>query len=173
MNGKIAVRSEPGRGSEFSFSLRFERPSASDTTQLRTTGSRHYVSPALRGRVLVVEDDRINQRVIGHFLTQMGLEHSLVENGHDAVTAALQSPWDIVLMDCQLPGLDGLEATRRIRTQLATRPLPIIALTANASTQDRAACFSAGMDDFISKPVRIEHLATTLEKWLPAAPRAK
>ena len=166
MGGKISVRSEPGRGSEFSFSLRFDRPSAVDTRFLRAAAA-PYRAPSLRGRILVVEDDRINQRVIAHFLTQMGLEHALVENGHDAVTTALQSPWDIILMDCQLPDLDGLEATRRIRTQLATRPLPIIALTANASTQDRAACFSAGMDDFLSKPVRVEHLAATLEKWLP------
>jgi CheY-like chemotaxis protein len=72
-------------------------------------------------------------------------------------------------MDCQLPELDGFEATRRIRQKLAARPLPIISLTANASTQDRADCMAAGMDDFLTKPVRVELLAATLQKWLPTA----
>ena len=69
-------------------------------------------------------------------------------------------------MDCQLPGLDGLEATRRIRAKLHGHALPIIALTANASTQDRAACLACGMDDFLTKPIRIENLAEALTKWL-------
>ena len=88
--------------------------------------------------------------------------HALVENGHDAVTTALQSPWDIILMDCQLPDLDGLEATRRIRTQLATRPLPIIALTANVLPEDRARCAEAGCTGFATKPIDRTHLYDAL-----------
>ncbi len=168
MGGKIAVDSTPGGGSTFHFTVRFTHPEAADAARLRDNDGR-YVAPALRGRVLVVEDDRVNQRVIGHFVKQMGLTMSVVEDGHEAVQAASTSSWDLILMDCQLPGLDGLEATRRIRQKLAGRPLPIIALTANASTKDRDDCLAAGMNDFLTKPVRVELLAATLQKWLPTA----
>ena len=168
MGGKIAVDSAPGRGATFHFTLRLGRPAADDA-RLRDASSAPFIPPALRGRVLVVEDDRVNQRVIGHFLKHWGLTMSFVEDGLEAVQAATTGSWDLVLMDCQLPELDGLEATRRIRQQLAGRPLPIVALTANASTQDRAACLAAGMDDFLTKPLRVELLAATLQKWLPAA----
>jgi CheY-like chemotaxis protein len=77
-----------------------------------------------------------------------------------------------VLMDCQMPGLDGFETTRQIRKKLAGRPLPIIALTANAMTGDREACVAAGMDDFLSKPVRQEELRACLDRWLSKAPKA-
>ena len=170
MDGKIFAESAPGRGSTFRFSLRLARPLASDTTQLATESEAPYVAPKLSGRVLVVEDDRVNQRVIGHFLTQLGLTHTIVADGLEAVQVATTAEWDAVLMDCQLPGIDGLEATRRIRARLAGRPLLIIALTANASTSDRTACLAAGMDDFLTKPVRREILANTLEKRLAVGP---
>jgi CheY-like chemotaxis protein len=169
MDGKIVAESAPGQGSKFSFTLRFAWYAASEVARVEAAKDAAYVAPVLRGRVLVVEDDRINQRVIGHFLKQMGLEITIVEDGYEAVIAATTATWDTVLMDCQLPGLDGLEATRRIREKLAGRPLPIVALTANASTDDRAACLAAGMDDFLTKPVRREILAATLEKWLTTA----
>ena len=172
MGGKIRAESAPGRGSKFSFTIRLARPIASDNHRLATESDAPYVAPKLSGRVLVVEDDLVNQRVIGHFLKQMGLQITLVADGFEAVQAATSAEWDAVLMDCQLPGLDGLEATRRIRTLLAGRPLLIIALTANASTADRAACLEAGMDEFLTKPVRRELLGTTLEKRLAAGARA-
>ena len=171
MGGKIRAESAPGHGSKFSFTVRLARPIASDNHRLATESDAPYVAPKLHGRVLVVEDDLVNQRVIGHFLKQMGLQITLVADGFEAVHAATSAEWDAVLMDCQLPGLDGLEATRRIRTQLAGRPLLIIALTANASTSDRTACLAAGMDEFLTKPVRRELLATTLEKRLAAGAR--
>ena len=170
MNGKISARSEPGRGSEFTFTLRFQQPGADEAARVRYTNRDRFTPPSFQGRILVVEDDRINQRVVIHFLKQMGLTVTLAEDGLDAVKAATSGNCDLVLMDCQLPGIDGIEATRRIRENLAGRRLPIIALTANASTQDRAACFSAGMDDFIAKPVRAEQLAAMFEKWLPPSP---
>ncbi len=170
MGGKITVESKAGEGSKFLFTLRLPRLAADATARLQVEPDAPYVAPALRGRVLVVEDDRINQRVIGHFLKQMGLEIGFVEDGYDAVQTATTTALDAVLMDCHLPGLDGLEATRRIREKLAGRPLPIIAITANASPADRAACLAAGMDDFLTKPVRRELLAATLERWLGAPP---
>ena len=173
MGGKIGAESKPGSGSSFYFRLRFQRPVTIDPKHPTREVEAPYVPPALRGRVLVVEDDRVNQRVIGHFLKQMGLEITTVDDGFAAVKAATSAEWDAVLMDCQLPGLDGLEATRRIRAQLGDRKLPIIALTANASTSDRTACLAAGMDDFLTKPVRRELLAAALGKRLPAAAPAR
>jgi signal transduction histidine kinase/CheY-like chemotaxis protein len=168
MGSQLAVRSELGAGSVFEFAVRFKPPAshleASDNSAPR------YVPPKLRGRILIVEDDRINQRVIGHFLKQMGLETGLAEDGIAAVESALREPWDAILMDCHLPRLDGLDATRQIRARHPRRDLPIIALTANAGKEDRAACLAAGMDDFLTKPVRVELLAAALQRKLPPAP---
>jgi two-component system, sensor histidine kinase len=174
MEGKIEAASEPGHGTTFYFTLPFDLAATSAAVMVAAPSrdGAAFKMPTFRGRVLVVEDDRVNQRVIGHFLKQMGLETGLAEDGHAAVEYATAATWDVVLMDCQLPGLDGLEATRRIRAQRAGRPLPIIALTANASTQDRAACMAAGMDDFLTKPLRVELLAAALQKWLPVAPHS-
>ena len=166
MGSTIAVHSEVGRGSTFEFAIRFHRTEGPESSGHRSANGDDFVVPRLQGRVLVVEDDRINQRVIGHFLKKMGLETGLAEDGRTAVKRALEENWDAVLMDCHLPGLDGLEATRQIRAQRPDRTLPIIALTANVSTEDRAACLAAGMDDFLAKPVRVELLAATLQKRL-------
>ena len=168
MGSRIVVRSEAGRGSEFEFSLTLSRVAPSAAV-VETKSGLPLQLPQLRGRVLIVEDERVNQRVIGHFLQRMGLDSGLAETGLEAVELALTGKWDAVLMDCQLPGIDGIEATRRIRRHDHGRTLPIIALTANASTEDRAACFAAGMNDFLTKPVRVELLATALRKWLPVA----
>ncbi len=164
MGGHIAVNSAPGRGSEFSFEL--EVPiAAPPAAATRPTAGR--VENPLAGRVLVVEDDRVNQRVIALLLEKLGLEAVIVSDGAVAVDRAAEKTWDAILMDCQMPGMDGFEATRRIRSRLAGRRLPIIALTANAMAADREACVSAGMDDFVPKPVRQEELRACLERWLP------
>jgi signal transduction histidine kinase len=163
MGGRIVVQSEPGQGSEFSFVL---------TMPLATAPSHAPLAPRranalpLGGRLLVIEDDRVNQRVIELLLEKLGLDCVIINNGEDGVVAATTEPWAAVLMDCQMPGMDGFEATRRIRQSLAGRPLPIIALTANAMAGDRAACIAAGMDDFLAKPVRQDELQLCLERWL-------
>lgn len=168
MRSKLVVRSEPGHGAAFEFNVRFPKAAAASTPGVGG-GEPRYTAPRLSGRVLVVEDDRVNQRVIGHFLKQMGLQIGLAEDGLAAVDVALQEPWDAILMDCHLPGLDGLEATRRIRARHPNSNLPILALTANVSKEDRAACLAAGMNDFLTKPVRVELLAAALQRRLPAA----
>jgi two-component system, sensor histidine kinase len=164
MGGHIAVESTPGRGSEFSFDLTLPLG-----TPPPTPSQAPFAMPTrrLNGRLLVVEDDRVNQRVIELLLEKMGLSSVIVADGESAVEIATFEHWDAVLMDCQMPGMDGFEATRRIRSRLQGRPLPIIALTANAMAGDREACVDAGMDDFIAKPVRQEELRSCLERWLP------
>lgn len=164
MGGHITVKSTQGTGSEFGFEVTFPLSPAS-AHNLPTSGPTR--SQALKGRVLVVEDDRVNQRVIELLLKKFGLDPVIVADGAAAVEIATLETWDVVLMDCQMPGMDGFEATRKIRERLQGRPLPIIALTANAMAGDRDACIAAGMDDFIAKPVRQDELRAGLETWLP------
>jgi signal transduction histidine kinase/CheY-like chemotaxis protein len=163
MGGRIAVASEPGKGSTFSFELAFTVASAPKPS---TTRSPFAGNAPMAGRLLVIEDDRVNQRVIQALLGKLGLESVVVGNGLDAVKAAISEPWAAVLMDCQMPGMDGFEATRRIRQLTAGRHLPIIAITANARPEDRAACEAAGMDDFLPKPIRQKELKACLSRWL-------
>lgn len=126
-----------------------------------------------RNRLLLAEDNPVNQEVTVGMLEHFGCSIDVVPNGQEAVDALQRRPYDLVLMDCQMPIMDGLEATRRIRQQQAdsgTPPCPIIALTAHARTSDREACLQAGMDDYLSKPFNVEQLATLLQRWLPAGP---
>ena len=168
MGGEIRVQSQPHKGTEFHFDLPLAL--APESTALRAPAVLE-IAP-LQGRVLVVEDDWGNQRVIELFLRKLGLEVALVSSGVEGVDAALRETWTLVLMDVSMPGVDGYEATRRIRRRLEGRPLTIIALTANARAEDRAACLAAGMDDFLTKPVRQEMLGACLSKWIhpPATP---
>ncbi len=108
----------------------------------------------------------MNQRVVRAMLARLGHQVRIAADG-DAVLAALrEAPADIVLMDCQMPGMDGFEATRRIRAGEAPDPtVPIIALTANAMAGDREACLDAGMDDYIAKPITITALAQIIARW--------
>ena len=168
MGGEITVESTPGQGSVFTFELLLPLSKAPASTRSR---SPHIeIAAPLIGHVLVVEDDRVNQLVIKLMLSRLGLTCEIVGNGTDAIERTVNGSWDLVLMDVQMPDIDGLEATRRIRTQLAGRALPIIALTANAMAEDRIACERAGMNDFLTKPVRERELRTCLERWLHPVP---
>ncbi len=167
MGGTIQVSSAQGRGSTFQLVLPCPLPELGAAPM--PVEAPRFVAPVLRGHVLVVEDDSVNQQVIDLFLKKMGITATFAPDGEVAITTATSQPFDLVLMDCQLPGIDGLEATRQIRTILNGKPLLIIALTANASTQVRENCLAAGMDDFLSKPVRFELLAGVLQKHLPSA----
>ncbi len=141
-------------------------------------GSKDLEAALAGRRVLVVEDNPVNQRVALRILERYGVAAKLVDNGQDAVEAALSAEFEIVLMDVQMPGMDGYEATGRIRRGEAQsgRRVPIVAMTANATPQDRGRCLAAGMDDYLPKPVRPATLAETLARWLarePAAPLRK
>jgi signal transduction histidine kinase/CheY-like chemotaxis protein len=115
-------------------------------------------------RILVAEDNPVNQKVIAHILGRMGYRIDLVANGLEAVAAVQHHPYDLALMDVRMPEMDGIEATRLIRHQVQSRPLRIIAMTANATDEDRQRCMEAGMDDYITKPVRIPELTAKLEE---------
>ena len=118
-------------------------------------------------RILVAEDHPVNQRVILRMLARLGYSADAVNNGAEAVAALTHSPYDIVLMDCQMPELDGYAATRMIRTGGGRfQSTPIIAVTANAMEGDREKCLASGMSDYMSKPILAQTLATTLEKWI-------
>ncbi len=126
--------------------------------------------PAVRPgmRVLVAEDNVVNQRVVQKMLSRIGCEATVVGNGRAAVEQALAGDYELVLMDCQMPEMDGFAATRAIRAKLAPRRLPIVALTANAMQGDRERCLEAGMDDYLTKPMDIHQLADALNRWASA-----
>ncbi|MBF0153853.1 MAG: PAS domain S-box protein [Magnetococcales bacterium] len=130
--------------------------------------------PQFKGRVLLVEDVFVNREVALGMLERMGLEAQVANNGREAVEQVFDTPFDLVLMDVQMPEMDGIEATRRIRRSVTERRVPIVAMTAHALTGDRERCLDAGMDDYLAKPVRWNDLAGVLSKWLPmiAAPTA-
>ena len=163
MGGQITVESSPGRGSVFAFSIRLPLSADSMTIAPFPTST---AAQKFSGRILVVEDEVVNQRVITLMLQRLGLQCQVAPDGQAALNLLKEGDWDLVFMDCQLPGIDGFETTRQARIFLEGRPLPIIALTANARAEDRAACLAAGMDDFVSKPVRPEALRDCLASWL-------
>ena len=127
-------------------------------------------SPALHGRVLLVEDNPVNSEVFLGMLAQLGCDALLAENGSLAVRQVKANAFDAVLMDYHLPDIDGIEATRQIRAlQTDSRNVPIIALTANASDEDRARCLDAGMNGFLAKPCTLAQIAAALSEWLPSS----
>ena len=188
LSGKIGVKSVEGRGSTFWFTAVFDKlPPLPATASLLPAETRPAAPPTPvapvaghRARVLLVEDNTINQTVALKMLEKLGYRADAVADGQEAISALETTPYDLVLMDVQMPVLDGFAATQAIRAgrTKALRPaLPIIAMTAHALEGDREKCLEAGMDDYISKPVALPALAAVLERWLirpqktPAADR--
>ncbi len=132
------------------------------------SGESPAVHGKLRARVLVAEDNLVNQKVAVRTLEMLGCDAEVAENGLLAVEAMKQSEFDIILMDCQMPVLDGFSAAQQIRIlEHSGRRIPIVAMTANAMQGDRERCLAAGMDDYVPKPVTLTELDATLRRWLP------
>jgi signal transduction histidine kinase/CheY-like chemotaxis protein len=189
MQGEVGVESAPGVGSTFWFTAALRRVRAAEESPapLPVRGTAPAAPPASaegpasrppdgaararrsEQRVLVAEDNPVNQRVVVGVLKKAGFDHALAENGQQALELFARQPFALVLMDCQMPVLDGLEAARRIRALERGTRVPIVALTANAFAADRDACLAAGMDDFVAKPFKAHELIARLDHWLARA----
>jgi len=169
MGGSVGLESEPGRGSRFWVDLAFPIAAQKPALPVSDSGT-GIVMPATSRRVLLAEDNKTNQLVATRLLEKLGYEVDLAPDGREAVRLWLAGGHDLVLMDGQMPELDGYEATaeiRKLEREKGMERTPIIALTAHALFGDRERCLAAGMDDYLSKPVGIEALRRALESWLP------
>jgi PAS domain S-box-containing protein len=173
MGGEVGVRSEPGVGSTFWFTALLGRAAPGSTEPAAAlsigtdAGSNVNVGAASRAHVLVVEDNRFNQEVTLAALKRAGLDVDLAPHGERAVAMAGERRYDLVLMDLQMPVMDGFDATAALRKLAGYEATPILALTANAFGETRAACLAAGMNDHIAKPISPQRLGDALARWLP------
>ncbi len=191
MGGDIGVTSEVGAGSTFWFTAMFEKrdshetelhhtditPDAAETATLQVTADVAPIPSAPEVteephevRILYAEDNVINQKVALNLLGKLGYHTDIAENGQAALNALATVPYDLVLMDCLMPVMDGLEATKMIRnhdSNVLNHAIPIIAVTANVLDNDREHCLSVGMNDYLAKPVKKDTLSAMLTKWLP------
>ncbi len=182
MGGEVGVESTPGQGSSFWFTARLLKhadcnalveadvgPVPAAGSPQRTTGGE---------RILIAEDNPVNTEVAIAMLELLGCRAESVSNGRAALDLSSRRDFDLILMDCQMPEMDGFEATRRIRSREAQlgehgRRIPVIALTAHAMKGDREQCLAAGMDDYMTKPFTQEKLASMLDRWLPGRARGE
>lgn len=175
MGGEFSVTSRLGQGSQFSFTLTLGVSSLSNHTTMinrsETLSSTlsSYSQQLTSIQVLVVEDNIFNQQIIDEFLTLSGVSVKTANNGQEALIALEHTEFDAVLMDIHMPVMDGIEAIRRIRRLPRFRALPVIALTAGVTEEERKRCLTAGMNDFITKPINPTLLLSTLAHWLKLA----
>jgi CheY-like chemotaxis protein len=175
MGGEIGVISELGNGAEFWFSVRLAKQEpqqvSSDSDAANLASSDTALEVRRRGaRVLVAEDNIVNQEVALGILRKLGLRADAVADGVEAIEALRTLPYDLVFMDVQMPELDGLETTRLIRdpnSPVRHHNIPIVAMTANAMRGDRERCLDAGMNDYVRKPVSPRDFVDALNRWLP------
>ncbi len=173
VGGDIGVTSKMGEGSEFWFTAQLKKQTAGTVTTRHTVQETVNRFRGSKARILLAEDNITNQQVALGILKKMGLKADAVANGKEAIKALETLPYDLVLMDVQMPQMDGLEATRRIRSlksRVLNPAVPVIAMTAHALADDRERCRAAGMNGYVSKPVNPQALANELGKWLSQGP---
>ena len=159
MNGELTLRSTLGRGTTFQLTV----PVQIKEKKLRT---READRPLGDNTILIVDDNSINLKVTEALLRKSGLKTKVADNGLTAIDIVQEDKPDLILMDMQMPEIDGLETTRRIRELYSASELTIVGLTANATSEDRANCLDAGMNDHLSKPISLDKLSRCLTQWL-------
>ncbi len=172
MGGDVGAHSEPGGGSTFWFTARLRKATRDSLASAPVAGTAEatLVRACHSCRLLVVDDEPISRHVTQELLQAVLPAIDVAGSGAEAVELAGANAYDLILMDVRMPGMDGLEATRRIRSIPGAAAIPIIALTANAFTSDKARCLAAGMNDFIAKPINPDGMFATLVKWLSREP---
>ncbi len=164
MNGEISFDSETGKGTTFKVTLNLKTGKTISQENFPDTS---FENDQVGGRVLVAEDNPVNQLVISKLLENLGCSYFLVSNGNDALDALRVAPYDLILMDCRMPEMDGYEATAKIRSsETLDCKIPIVALTANASKEDENRCKAAGMDAYLTKPVSKIELEKMLRRFI-------
>jgi len=168
MGGTIEVQSSLGEGSMFRIRLPMVRAAVSRTTVKKVVETKPELAKEVQ-RVLLVEDNEINQKVLGHQLAALGYEYESASNGKDGLSMWREGDYDLVLTDCHMPVMNGFELTQAIRFEEATHAIPkmpIVAVTANALQGEAERCRAAGMDDYLSKPVKLDDMNAVLSKWV-------
>lgn len=189
MGGDISVASEEGKGSYFEFYLMMSQGNGVKSVDLASSLSRQSIdsseSVSLQEdriewpndtRVLVVDDNAVNQEVASQILTYFGLENDVAGDGVEALEAMKRTPYALLLLDCQMPKMNGYNAAKKIRSGAAGdhhSKIPILAMTAQSSTEEREKCLQAGMDDFITKPCKLKDMKKTLKLWLINKPKVQ
>jgi two-component system, sensor histidine kinase and response regulator len=168
MGGEIGAQSAPGSGSTFWFVLPLDAGrAAAAPTAATAPAAAHEVRTPGQTRLLLVEDNFVNQRVAVYMLAKLGHQVDVAKNGREAIEMLSKSGYGLVLMDCQMPEMDGFEATQAIRALYARGEGPhILALTANALDGEREKCLAAGMDDYMAKPIKQDLLRKKMAEWL-------